>query len=107
MGQSARLPGRRLPGRRFLMGHPAWLELSEEHFRILRAVRDGRIVPNDSGRYVIDGEPRPNRKAREQLVKRHMIVWVHRFGSAGRSGYELSTLGFDALRANEAPCLSL
>lgn len=47
--------------------------LSDEEVRILRAVAAGRMTLNDASRYVIAGEPRPDRKARERLTKRDLI----------------------------------
>lgn len=44
-------------------------ECAEERRRILRACAEGRLLVNDSGRYVIDGEKkRPDRKVREKLM---------------------------------------
>ena len=47
--------------------------ITDEQARILRAVSEGRMVVNGAGRYVIDGEPRPDRKSREQLRGRGLI----------------------------------
>jgi len=49
--------------------------LRGEHVRILRAVDEGRFGLNGSGRYVIDGEARPERKPREQVMNWGLIVW--------------------------------
>lgn len=71
-------------------------EPTDEELRILRAARDGRI--HSSGRWVIDGEPRPERPALES-VKRH--GWVA--DALGRGGwiYELTPSGRAALESAE------
>lgn len=63
-------------------------EPTDEELRILRAARDRRI--HSSGRWVIDGEERPQRPALES-VKRH--GWV--VDAMGRGGwvYELTPSG--------------
>lgn len=50
--------------------------VNAEEKRILWAAREGRMHTNRSGRYVIDGEPRPDRKTRERLVRRGWIAWT-------------------------------
>lgn len=50
-------------------------DLTAEHRRILKAVAEGRFGLNGNGRYVIDGEPRPERKPREQVMNRGLVVW--------------------------------
>lgn len=45
-----------------------------EQIRILRAAKDGRLRTNEHGRYAIDGEPRPDRKARAKLMRERWIV---------------------------------
>lgn len=53
--------------------------LSDEEIRILRAAEDGRLGMNESGRYVITGEVRPERKARERLIYDHqLLTWRSR-----------------------------
>jgi len=47
--------------------------LTDEHLRILIAIDEERFSVNRHGRYVIDGEERPNRKSREQLRSRGLI----------------------------------
>lgn len=50
--------------------------VNAEEVRILRAAADGRLRMNAAGRYVIDGEARPERKAREKLLHRlEFISW--------------------------------
>lgn len=49
--------------------------LTDEEARILKAVADGRMRVNDTGRYVIDGDARPQRKAREALAAFGYISW--------------------------------
>lgn len=39
----------------------------DERIRILRAIKEGRMSVNEHGRYVIEGEARPDRKQREAL----------------------------------------
>jgi hypothetical protein len=50
-------------------------DLTNEHRRILNAVAEGRFNLNGHGRYIIDGEARPERKAREQVMNRRFVVW--------------------------------
>ena len=38
-----------------------------EELRILRAARDGRLYTNEAGRWMIDGEARPDPRARQYL----------------------------------------
>jgi hypothetical protein len=53
--------------------------LSTEEVRILRAAEAGRLGMNESGRYVIAGEPRPERKARERLMyQSDLLTWRSR-----------------------------
>ena len=48
--------------------------LTDEHYRILEAARDGRLRCNAAGRWIIDGENvRPERKARETCLNRMLI----------------------------------
>jgi len=47
--------------------------LTEEQVRILRAIGEDRLTTNSYGRYVIEGEPRPDRKSREKLRGRGLI----------------------------------
>jgi hypothetical protein len=49
--------------------------LTDEETSILKAVADGRMRVNTAGRYVIDGEARPQRKARAALAARGYISW--------------------------------
>ncbi len=49
--------------------------LTDEHHRILRAASEGRLRTNDAGRWIIDGEARPSRRAREQLNSRGLIAY--------------------------------
>lgn len=48
-------------------------KLTAEQWRILVAIDDGRLSMNSAGRYVIDGEERPDRKSRERLRGRGLI----------------------------------
>jgi hypothetical protein len=49
----------------------------QEELRQLRAARDGRLLVNESGRYVIDGEARPVPKVRKRLLyDREWIIWT-------------------------------
>jgi hypothetical protein len=49
--------------------------MSPEEHRILIAASEHRLRTNEHGRYVIDGEARPERKARENLQRHGFIVW--------------------------------
>lgn len=51
------------------------MDLTDEERRILIATRDGRLSQNEHGRYVIDGEPRPERKARERVMRMGWVGW--------------------------------
>ena len=53
-----------------------------ERLRILRAARDGRLRINHHGRYVIDGERRPDRKQREYLLHRRGAITWPEYGDA-------------------------
>lgn len=72
------------------------VEPTDEELRILRAARDGRI--HSSGRWVIDGEARPERPALES-VKRH--GWVADALAGGGWVYELTPSGRAVLEAAE------
>ena len=67
--------------------------LTNEQWRILYAIRDGRLSVNEHGRYLIAGGPRPSRKDREGLAKRGLIGW-----SFGKQGLRLTEQGELALR---------
>lgn len=69
---------------------------SNEELRILHAINEGRMKTNSAGRYVIDGEPRPNRATREKLRKRGYIE--HWWDI--KNGYEwrITDKGLTALR---------
>lgn len=54
--------------------------LTDEHLRILLAIDEGRMTYNKHGRYVIDDEERPDRKAREQLRSWGLAVPWYTFG---------------------------
>jgi len=54
---------------------PSRVPLDREGARIIIAIQDGRWDINSSGRYIIDGEERPDRKTRERLQKRGLIDW--------------------------------
>lgn len=72
-----------------------------EILRQLRAARDGRFTQNGAGRYVIDGEPRPDRKTREKLIySSKMLMWS--FSRGGVTGIELTEKGRRELEAWEA-----
>lgn len=49
--------------------------LTDEMLRIMRAIDREAMHANSSGRYVIAGEPRPDRRSRELLMKRGLIEW--------------------------------
>jgi hypothetical protein len=54
--------------------------LTNEQMRILYAIREGRMTVNSHGRYVIEGEERPDRKSREQLRSRGLIAHFYERG---------------------------
>lgn len=58
---------------------PRW-RLDREGCRIIVAIQDGRFGTNKSGRYVIRGEERPDRRTRELLAKRGLIDWTYTDG---------------------------
>lgn len=47
--------------------------LSPEQRRILTAAANGRLRKNEAGRYVIEGDARPERRTRERLLRRYLI----------------------------------
>jgi hypothetical protein len=49
--------------------------LTDEQLRILRAAGDGRLVLAASGRWIIEGEWRPDRRERERLMKRGYVEY--------------------------------
>ena len=60
-------------------------DLTEEHYRILRAADAGRLCMNDSGRYVIGGEAkRPESKPRTALIHGGLIEWPRPQRDGGR-----------------------
>lgn len=65
-------------------------ERVDEELRILRAAAAGAIHTNGHGRWVIDQQPRPNRKAREGLLRRGYVTYAY---LAGRSAYQLTGAG--------------
>lgn len=69
-------------------------DMTAEEMRILRAAAEGRLRMNSAGRYVIDGEARPDRKAREKLMLRALISWPTRsvvpISSKGRAALALT-----------------
>lgn len=73
--------------------------LTEEMVRILKAVSEGRMTTNQAGRWVIAGEARPKRSARETLTKRGYIEWRIRLGTHAESGYATTVLGESYLAA--------
>ncbi len=68
---------------------------SNEGLRILLAIKNRTMGSNSSGRYIIVGQDRPDRKTREQLSKRGLIE--HWWDI--KNGYEwrLTDKGRDAL----------
>lgn len=69
-----------------------------EILRQLRAARDGRFLCNEHGRYLIEGESRPDRKTREKLIGNGQITWRFR----PTRGMELTEKGRRELEAWEA-----
>jgi hypothetical protein len=47
--------------------------LTDEQQRILRAAAQRRLRVNEHGRWLIDGEARPDRRSREKLRQRGLI----------------------------------
>lgn len=70
--------------------------ITDEMLRILAAIEAGTFHVNSAGRYVIAGEPRPDRRSRELLRKRGLIDWSHRFGEGTK--WHLTDGGREALR---------
>jgi hypothetical protein len=70
-----------------------------EQARILRAAQDGRLRVNEHGRYVIDGEPRPDRRVREQLLQDACLKWPR----PGGRRMVITAEGEAALRLLDAP----
>lgn len=71
-----------------------------EVLRIVRAASEGRLTANEHDRYVIDGEERPARRARESAQRRGLIevasyVPVPRWRPT-RKGYALLAEARDA-----------
>lgn len=72
-----------------------------ELVRQLRAAREGRYRQNKAGRYVIDGEARPDRRARERLIyTSRFLIWSH--GRDGTVSLKLTSEGESGLRSWEA-----
>ena len=65
--------------------------LTEEQKRILVAAHECRLKNNEHGRYTIDGEERPERKAREAVQGRGLIKlrgeWGKRYWFPTTAGY--------------------
>lgn len=49
--------------------------MTDEERRILIAARERRLLINYAGRYVITGEARPDRKARERMQGKGWLGW--------------------------------
>lgn len=63
-------------GRTLCYGVPMTVtDRTAEQVRILSAAKAGRFGVNEHGRYVIDGESRPNRRVREKLMNDTWITW--------------------------------
>lgn len=72
--------------------HDIWLT---EDLRLLRAARDGRLVQNPSGRWIIKGDDRrPDPRRRKALECRGRIAWT--VGGV----YRLTRKGEDMLEAH-------
>lgn len=74
------------------------IALTDEHVRILYAVENGEMFVNRHGRYEIEGQERPDRKSREQLVKRGLIAWYYT-EARNRSPWRLTAKGNAAVQA--------
>lgn len=72
-------------------------QMTEEMWRILIAVDEGRLSVNRHGRYEIDREERPDRKSREKLRSRGLIA--HYYSQELRSHWRVTAKGKAALRA--------
>jgi hypothetical protein len=57
------------------MANPPDIE-GDEAGRILAAARDGRLLSNKAGRYVIEGEKRPDAAIRRRLLDRGLLTWA-------------------------------
>jgi hypothetical protein len=77
-------------------------DVARERLRILRACANGRLKVNSAGRYVIDGEKRPDRKVRESLMYSdpQMVCWPSSLG--GSPLCRITVDGRDELRNLEA-----
>lgn len=75
---------------------------THEEIRQLSAAAEGRFRQSDTGRYVIDGEARPERKVRESLIRRGFLTWL--FSQRGYStvGLKITPEGEAALRVLRA-----
>lgn len=72
--------------------------ITDEMARILVAIEDGRLFLNPAGRWEIQGEKRPERRSRDLLRGRGLIVSIWDNGPK----YRLTAKGRAALRAREA-----
>jgi hypothetical protein len=75
--------------------------MTDEEHRILRAARDRRIYTNDHGRWLIAGEKRPERNARERMLRLQYIDWTWDDTPGGRVAYRITSEGEAALRLAE------
>lgn len=81
------------------------MSLPDEEFRILKAANDGRLCVNEHGRYVIDGEKRPDRRVRQRLIQRLWVSWPHYktrrcdLTEKGRAGLHAEALDREAPRS--------
>lgn len=73
------------------------MDPSDEELRILRAAMAGSLRLNKHWRYVIDGDRRPERKARERLQRHDLIEISDGFASmrvlATEKGREVAVHG--------------
>lgn len=70
-------------------------DLTDEMWRILRAISERRMNLNPAGRYIIPGEDRPDAKSREKLRKRGLIE--HRYTQGIGSYWCLTNKGWEVL----------
>lgn len=85
----------------YVDGVSSTISLSAEELRILQAAAGRRLTRNQAGRWVIDGEPRPQRAARQRLHDLRLIDWD--FGDPGDPLRLVTTSAGDDLLTGQRP----
>lgn len=75
--------------------------VTDEMRRILRAIAENRMTVNSVGRYLIEGESRPDRRSRELLRGRGLIE--HRYEMGRGSYWRITAKGKAVLRDSAQP----